>query len=62
MPTDFKHLLLVQFIDPLLTEPVLNTMYKSTKTRQRQIQKYGRNNMKFRISEEYFNTFVITRS
>jgi len=37
-------------------------VYKSTKTRQRQFQKYGSNTMKFRIAKKYFNTFAITKS
>jgi len=42
---------IVSAIDPLLTKPVLTMMYKSTKTMQRQFQKYGGNSMKFRIAK-----------
>jgi len=38
---------IVSAIDSLLTKPVLTIMYKSTKTRHRQFQKYG----KFRIAK-----------
>jgi len=45
----------VSAIDPLLTKRVLTIMYKSTKTRQRQFQKYGSNTVKFRIAKKYFH-------
>ena len=44
---------IVSAIDPLLTKPVLTIMHKSTKTRQRQFQKYGSNTVKFRIAKKY---------
>jgi len=52
MPTDFIVFnKIVSAIDPLLTKRVLTIMYKSTKTRQGQFQKYGSNTMKFRIAK-----------